>query len=147
MQCFIANILPVRPNPVWTSSAISTIPFSSQTRRSACINSGGTGWKPPSPCTGSIMIAATRDGSTQTLCGVGFTRLYLRIAVAPETDRFVELDEVRRELAGFYSHLGRPSIDAELMIRILMRSHVLSVKMSIMRNLAQRIHSEATTEP
>jgi transposase len=34
-------------------------------------------------------------------------------------DRFVELGEVRRELANFYSTLGRPSIDPELMIRIL----------------------------
>ncbi len=28
-------------------------------------------------------------------------------------DRFVELDEVRRELAGFYGHLGRSSVDPE----------------------------------
>ena len=26
-------------------------------------------------------------------------------------DRFVELDQIRRELARFYSHVGRPSID------------------------------------
>ena len=36
-------------------------------------------------------------------------------------DRFVELDEVRRELAGFYSHLGRPSIDPKLMKRLSAR--------------------------
>jgi transposase len=35
-------------------------------------------------------------------------------------DRFVELDELRRELAPFYSNLGRPSVDPELMIRILL---------------------------
>jgi tripartite-type tricarboxylate transporter receptor subunit TctC len=32
-------------------------------------------------------------------------------------DRFVEFGELRRELAAFYSTLGRPSIDPELMIR------------------------------
>src|SRR5665213_1591688 len=32
--------------------------------------------------------------------------------------RFVELGELRRELASFYSTMGRPSIDPELMIRI-----------------------------
>jgi hypothetical protein len=37
-------------------------------------------------------------------------------------DRFVELGGVRRELASFYSTLGRPSIDPELMIRMLRRS-------------------------
>ena len=33
--------------------------------------------------------------------------------------RFVELSEVRRELTPFYSSTGRPSIDPELMIRML----------------------------
>jgi len=31
-------------------------------------------------------------------------------------DRFVELGELRRELAPFYSAMGRPSVDPELMI-------------------------------
>jgi transposase len=34
-------------------------------------------------------------------------------------DRFVELGELRRELATFYSAIGRPSVDPELMIRML----------------------------
>ena len=34
-------------------------------------------------------------------------------------DRFVELGELRRELAAFYSTMGRPSVDPELMIRML----------------------------
>jgi len=34
-------------------------------------------------------------------------------------DRFVELGGLRRELAPFYSEMGRPSIDPELMIRML----------------------------
>src|SRR5688500_15440231 len=33
-------------------------------------------------------------------------------------DRFVELGALRSELAAFYSNLGRPSIDPELMIRM-----------------------------
>jgi transposase len=36
-------------------------------------------------------------------------------------DRFVELGDLRRELARFYSAVGRPSIDPELMIRLLLR--------------------------
>jgi transposase len=34
-------------------------------------------------------------------------------------DRFVDLEDVRRFLAPFYSSTGRPSIDPELMIRML----------------------------
>jgi transposase len=34
-------------------------------------------------------------------------------------DRFVELGDLRRELAPFYSSIGRPSVDPELMIRML----------------------------
>ena len=43
-------------------------------------------------------------------------------------DRFVELDEVRRELASFYSHLGRPSIDPELMIRMLIVGYCFGIR-------------------
>lgn len=34
-------------------------------------------------------------------------------------DRFIDLSAVRGELAAFYSHTGRPSVDPELMIRML----------------------------
>ena len=35
-------------------------------------------------------------------------------------DRFVDLQKIRRDLAPFYSSIGRPSIDPELMIRMLL---------------------------
>ena len=35
-------------------------------------------------------------------------------------DRFLDLEKVRRELRPFYSSIGRPSIDPELMMRMLM---------------------------
>ena len=35
-------------------------------------------------------------------------------------DRFVDLRSIRAHLAEFYSHTGRPSIDPELMIRMLL---------------------------
>ena len=35
-------------------------------------------------------------------------------------DRFVELSDIRRQLEPFYSTFGRPSIDPELMIRMLL---------------------------
>ena len=48
---------PVRPHPVCTSSRRRSIPLSSQSLRSPSINSCVAGCTPPSPCTGSIMIA------------------------------------------------------------------------------------------
>src|SRR6516162_144652 len=42
-------------------------------------------------------------------------------------DRFVELDGVRRELAPFYSEIGRPSIDPELMIRMLIVGYCFGI--------------------
>ena len=43
-------------------------------------------------------------------------------------DRFVELDGLRRELAPFYSAIGRPSIDPELMIRMLIVGYCFGIR-------------------
>ena len=49
-----------------------------------------------------------------------------------QIDRVFDLSEVRRELKPSYSHTGRPSVDPELMIRMLLvtcpheRCHFLS---------------------
>ncbi|AGZ30721.1 hypothetical protein BBK_5486 [Burkholderia pseudomallei NCTC 13179] len=46
------------------------MPCASHSLRSARTNSAGAGLKPPSPCTGSKMIAATRFGSMSALNSV-----------------------------------------------------------------------------
>ena len=46
-------------------------------------------------------------------------------------DRFVELGDLRRELAPFYSSMGRPSIDPELMIRMLIVGYCFGIKADI----------------
>jgi transposase len=43
-------------------------------------------------------------------------------------DRFVELDGLRRELSPFYSAIGRPSIDPELMIRMLIVGYCFGIR-------------------
>ncbi len=50
--------------PHCTSSAIITMPCCVHSSRMRCRKRGGTGMKPASPCTGSMIIAATADGST-----------------------------------------------------------------------------------
>ena len=42
-------------------------------------------------------------------------------------DRFVELSELRRELAPFYSLMGRPSVAPELMIRMLIVGYCFGI--------------------
>jgi transposase len=53
-------------------------------------------------------------------------------------DRFVELDGVRGELAPFYSAVGRPSIDPELMIRMLIVGYCFGIRSE--RRLCEEVH-------
>src|ERR1700722_15627712 len=53
-------------------------------------------------------------------------------------DRFVDLSELRRELAPFYSTLGRPSVDPELMIRMLIVGYCFGIRSE--RRLCEEVH-------
>lgn len=53
-------------------------------------------------------------------------------------DRFVELDEMRTKLAPFYSHTGRPSIDPELLIRMLLVGYCFGIRSE--RRLCEEVH-------
>jgi transposase len=53
-------------------------------------------------------------------------------------DRFVDLSEVRRELVPFYSATGRPSIDPELLIRMLLVGYCFGVRSE--RRLCEEVH-------
>jgi transposase len=43
-------------------------------------------------------------------------------------DRFFDLSELRAHLAAFYSHTGRPSIDPELMMRMLIVGYCFGIR-------------------
>lgn len=53
-------------------------------------------------------------------------------------DRFVELGDLRRELVPFYSSMGRPSIDPELMIRMLIIGYCFGIRSE--RRLCEEVH-------
>jgi transposase len=53
-------------------------------------------------------------------------------------DRFVELGELRRELAAFYSTIGRPSVDPELMLRMLIVGYCFGIRSE--RRLCEEVH-------
>src|SRR5450631_4323968 len=53
-------------------------------------------------------------------------------------DRFVDLDGLRRHLSVFYSATGRPSIDPELMIRMLIVGYCFGIRSE--RRLCEEVH-------
>ena len=53
-------------------------------------------------------------------------------------DRFLDLSGLRQHLAGFYSHTGRPSIDPELMIRMLLVGYCFGIRSE--RRLCEEVH-------
>src|SRR3974390_1117342 len=53
-------------------------------------------------------------------------------------DRFVDLQGIRQELTPFYSCIGRPSIDPELMIRMLIVGYCFGIRSE--RRLCEEVH-------
>ena len=53
-------------------------------------------------------------------------------------DRFVDLDGLREHLRPFYSETGRPSIDPELMIRMLIIGYCMGIRSE--RRLCEEVH-------
>ena len=53
-------------------------------------------------------------------------------------DCFLDLDSVRSELRPFYSSIGRPSIDPELMMRMLIVGYCMGIRSE--RRLCEEVH-------
>ena len=53
-------------------------------------------------------------------------------------DKFLDLTDLRAYLAPFYSHTGRPSIDPELMIRMLIVGYCFGIRSE--RRLCEEVH-------
>ena len=53
-------------------------------------------------------------------------------------DRFVDLESVRTELKPFYSMIGRPSIDPDLMLRMLIVGYCMGIRSE--RRLCDEVH-------
>lgn len=53
-------------------------------------------------------------------------------------DRFVDLGDMRRHLAPFYGTTGRPSVDPELMIRMLIVSYAFWIRSE--QRLCEEVH-------
>ena len=53
-------------------------------------------------------------------------------------DRFVDLSSIRAHLSEFYSHMGRPSVDPELLIRMLLVGYCFGIRSE--RRLCEEAH-------
>jgi transposase len=53
-------------------------------------------------------------------------------------DQFVDLENVRTELKPFHSTIGRPSIDPELMMRMLLIGYCMGIRSE--RRLCEEVH-------
>jgi transposase len=53
-------------------------------------------------------------------------------------DQFLDLSDLRQHLAPFYSPMGRPSIDPELMIRMLIVGYCFGIRSE--RRLCEEVH-------
>ena len=53
-------------------------------------------------------------------------------------DRFVDLSDIRDHLKPFYSNIGRPSIDPELMVRMLLVGYCFGIRSE--RRLCEEVH-------
>jgi len=55
-----------------------------------------------------------------------------------QIDRFLDFDSIRQHLSPYYSHTGRPSIDPELMIRMLLLGYCYGIRSE--RRLCEEVH-------
>ncbi len=55
-----------------------------------------------------------------------------------QIDPFLDLSDVRAELKPYYSAIGRPSVDPELMIRMLIIGYCLGIRSE--RRLCEEVH-------
>ena len=53
-------------------------------------------------------------------------------------DRHLVLDDLRQSLKPFYSRMGRPSVDPELMIRMLIVGYCMAIRSE--RRLCDEVH-------
>ncbi|BDC45517.1 hypothetical protein PTKU15_88140 [Paraburkholderia terrae] len=53
-------------------------------------------------------------------------------------DHFFDAGDLRKHMASFYSHTGRPSVDPELMIRMLIVGYCFGIRSE--RRLCEEVH-------
>src|SRR6202046_1621916 len=84
------------------------------------------------------MMGERRAMQEAVFCGFSLERHVPDNHLLRKIDRFVDLSEVRAHLEPYYSETGRPSVDPELMIRMLIVGYCMGVRSE--RSLCEETH-------
>jgi transposase len=84
------------------------------------------------------MMGERRVMQEALFCGFSLERHVPSDHMLRRIDRFVDLSEVRSHLTPYYSDVGRPSIDPELMIRMLLVGYSFGIRSE--RRLCEEVH-------
>jgi transposase len=74
------------------------------------------------------MMGRREDGQGQFFYAFDLDKVVPLDHLVRQIDRILDLSWVHKELAPYYSHTGRPSIDPELMIRMLIIGYVFAIR-------------------
>ena len=74
------------------------------------------------------MMGRREDGQGQFFYSFNLDKVVPADHLARQIDGLLDLGWVHRELAPYYSHTGRPSIDPVLMIRMLLVGYVFAIR-------------------
>ncbi len=74
------------------------------------------------------MMGRQDDGQGEFLCHFHLDDFVPKDHLLRQIDRFLDFGELREQLKPFYSHTGRPSIDPELMLRMLIIGYCYGIR-------------------
>jgi transposase len=74
------------------------------------------------------MMGRREGGQSQFFCAFDLDKVVPPDHLVRQIDGVLDLDWVHQELAPYYSHTGRPSIDPVLMIRMLIVGYVFAIR-------------------
>ncbi len=84
------------------------------------------------------MLGPRQDAQAALFCEFSLDDQVPQDHLLRSIDRFVDLSSIRAHLADFYSHTGRPSVDPELLIRMLLVGYCFSIRSE--RRLCEEVH-------
>src|SRR3979409_2050140 len=87
---------------------------------------------------GAAMMGRQRSGHRQLFYSFNLDDHIPRDHLLRGIDQFLDLSELHQHLASYYSYTGRPSIDPELMIRMLIVGYCFGIRSE--RRLCEEVH-------
>jgi transposase len=74
------------------------------------------------------MMGSNDKPQSELFCAFNLDEVVPRDHLLRQIDQFLDFSDLRDHLAPYYSHTGRPSVDPELMIRMLLIGNCLGIR-------------------